>query len=253
MQDDDAKARRRVFFDVHSELPREAPGNAESTARALALAGPLPPRPLIADVGCGPGAQTLDLARFVPDARIVALDAHAPFLDELRRRAVAAAVADRIDVRLGDMRALPFATDTLDLLWCEGAAYVIGIPEALRLWTPLLKRAGRIALTEPIWLAPDPPPDVVANWRSYPAMTDVDGIRAVITRAGLKLLGDFTLPEAAWWDHYYGPLETRARMLATKYAGDRVAEAVLRDVAAEVDAYRRHSAYFGYQFFVMAR
>ena len=246
-------ARRRMFFEVHSDLPREGPGNRESTARALRLASPLPRDPLIVDVGCGPGAQTLDLAALVPDARIVAFDAHPPFLDELRHRAAAAGVADRIDVRRADMRALPCAPHSIDLLWCEGAAYVLGIPEALRLWKPLLKPGGRVALTEPVWLTEDAPPDsVLKNWESYPAMTSVDANRTIIERAGLKLLGDFTLPEAAWWDDYYGPLEARAKALSRKYAGDPIAGGVLKDVYAELAAYRNHSSCFGYQFFVMS-
>jgi hypothetical protein len=68
----------------------------------------------------------------------------------------------------------------------------------------------------------------------------------------LKLLGDFLLPEAAWWDDYYGPLEARGRQLEAKYAGNAVAAGVLQEVADEVTAYRNYSAYFGYQFFVMS-
>jgi len=244
--------RWQIFLEVHSGLPREGPGNRASTARALRLAGAMPPNPLVVDVGCGPGAQTLDLAELIPDARIAAFDRHAPYIAELRRRAGAAGCARRIDAQTGDMRALPLAERGVDLLWCEGAAYFLGIPEALRVWKPLLKPGGRIALTEPAWLMPDPPPAARANWREYPAMTDVAGNRAIIARAGFTLLGDFTLPSAAWMDDYYRPLEARARSLEARYADDAIAQQVLREAAAEVDAYRRYSAYFGYQFFVMA-
>jgi SAM-dependent methyltransferase len=244
--------RWQIFLEVHSGLPREGPGDRASTARALRLAGALPPNPLVVDVGCGPGAQTLDLADLIPDARIAAFDRHEPYVGELRRRAAAAGHAARIDARSGDMRALPLAERSVDLIWCEGAAYFLGIPEALRVWKPLLKPGGRVALTEPVWLQPNPPPDALANWLEYPAMTDVPGNRAIVTRAGFTLLGDFTLPEAAWLNDYYGPLEAHARALAPRYALDPIAQAVLRDVAAEVDAYRKYSAYFGYQFFVMA-
>ena len=244
---------RRAFFQLHSDLPREGPGNRDSTARAAQLMGALPGRPLLVDVGCGPGAQTLDLAQLLPDAHIVAIDAHKPFLEELRRRIDAAGAGDRIEARFGDMRALPFEPDSIDVLWCEGAAYVIGVPAALAAWTPLLKPGGRIALTEPVWLRSDPPDAARRNWDAYPAMTDVPGCRAIIARAGLKLLGDFLLPEAAWWDHYYGPLEARTRQLRAKYSGDAAAAIVLQSAEDEVEAYRQYSAYFGYQFFVMEK
>ena len=245
-------AQRRVFFAVHSGLPREGPGNRASTARALGLMGTLPKKPSIVDVACGPGAQTLDLANLVPDAHIVAVDAHPPYLDELRRRTSAAGVADRVEIRSADMRALPFDPGTVDVLWCEGAAYIMGVPDALKTWRPLLKPGGCIALTEPVWLKPDVPEIVQKNWAEYPAMTDVVSCREIIRRAGLKLLGDFLLPEAAWWDDYYGPLEARAQQLSTKYRGDAVAEQVLRDALVEAEVYRTYSSYFGYQFFVMS-
>ena len=243
-------AQRRVFLDVHSALPREGPGNRASTARALCLMGALPKAPLIVDVA---GAQTLDLAELVPDAHIVAIDAHPPYLDELRRRTAGAGIANRVDVLRGDMRVLPFEPGSVDVLWCEGAAYVMGVPAALEAWAPLLDAGGRIALTEPVWLSQDAPDAVRANWAEYPAMTDVESCRAIVRRAGFNLLGDFLLPESAWWDDYYGPLEARARLLVDKYRGEPVAQAVIDDALSEVAIYRDYAAYYGYQFFVMSR
>ena len=48
----------RFFFEIHQGLPREGPGDFDSTRRALALLGGLPERPRILDIGCGPGMQT---------------------------------------------------------------------------------------------------------------------------------------------------------------------------------------------------
>ncbi|MDX1575896.1 MAG: class I SAM-dependent methyltransferase, partial [Kiloniellales bacterium] len=92
MDFDDPKM-RAVFFDVHSGLPREGPGSRACTARALAMAGPLPPEPRVLDIACGPGMQTLDLAELLPAARITAVDTHAPFVAEAERRAAARGLA----------------------------------------------------------------------------------------------------------------------------------------------------------------
>ena len=62
---------RAAFFALHRGLPREAPGSRESTARALALARPLPAAPRVLDIGCGPGMQTIDLAELLPEANVV--------------------------------------------------------------------------------------------------------------------------------------------------------------------------------------
>lgn len=148
---------REVFFDVHNGLPREGPGNEACTTRALGLAGPLPRDASVLDIGCGPGMQTLDLAALMPDAKITALDSHEPFLDELQRRAAARGVGARVTTVHADMRSMPFAAAGFDLLWCEGAAYIMGFATALRAWRPLLKPGGRLAVTEPVRLRPDPP------------------------------------------------------------------------------------------------
>lgn len=51
------------FFELHAGLARQGPGADAHTRRAFALVGDLPPAPVIVDVGCGPGMQTLELAR----------------------------------------------------------------------------------------------------------------------------------------------------------------------------------------------
>ncbi|MFM9843412.1 MAG: class I SAM-dependent methyltransferase [Dongiaceae bacterium] len=244
---------RAIFFELHSGLPREGPGNRESTARALALAGVLPAAPRILDIACGPGMQTMDLASLLPAARITAVDMHEPFLEELRRRAKAAGVADRIEILRGDMAALPFPPASFDLIWCEGAAYIMGVGNALRVWRPLLRAGGKLALTDAVWLKPDPPEPVKRCWAEYPAMADIETNRKLVRDCGYELLGDFVLPDAAWWDDYYGPMENRLLELAPKYASDPVANAILLESSGEIELFRLHSAYFGYVFLVTAK
>src|SRR5262249_1365900 len=240
-----------VFWDVHSGLPREGPGNRESTERALALAAPIPPFAQVLDLACGPGAQTIDLATLLPRATIWAIDMHEPFVEETNRRAAALAINDRVRALRGDMRSLPFPPSSFDLIWCEGAAYIIGVERALRSWRPLLRPGGRLALTEAIWLRPDAPEDIRRCWsHDYPGMGDAARCRAVVGDCGYRLLGDFVLPGAAWWE-YYTPMEARLHLLASKYAGDLAAESVLRESANEIASYRNNGTYYGYLFMVM--
>src|SRR5262249_55966709 len=150
----DPKA-RAAFWDVHSGLPREGPGNRASTARALGLAAPIPESPHVLDIACGPGAQTLDLADLLPGATICAVDIHEPFVEETNRRAAARGVANGVRAMRADMRSLEFSPASFDLIWCEGAAYIMGVGKALRSWRPLLKPGGRLALSEAVWLQSD--------------------------------------------------------------------------------------------------
>ncbi|MEO0966059.1 MAG: peptide chain release factor N(5)-glutamine methyltransferase [Planctomycetota bacterium] len=59
--------------------------------------------PLIADIGTGSGAIAIALAKHIEGSRVVATDLSAPALDIARRNAEANGVADRIDLRQGDL------------------------------------------------------------------------------------------------------------------------------------------------------
>jgi hypothetical protein len=105
---------------------------------------------------------------------------------------------------------------------------------------------------EAVWLRPDPPETVRRFWsEAYPAMATVESCRAVVRISGYRLLGDFVLPNAAWWE-YFGPLRQRLARLAAKYAGDAAAERVLRLSADEIVCFEIYAAFYGYVFLVMA-
>jgi SAM-dependent methyltransferase len=239
-----------LFWEIHSGLPREGPGDNVSTRMAFSMVEGLPRAPRILDVGCGPGMQTLELARLSDDASITAVDVHRPFLDELNRRARAAGVANRITAVQASMFDLPFAPGDFDLIWCEGAAYFMGVGQALTAWRPLLADNGHIALTELCWIKADPPAEVVEAWAEYPDMGTVEQAGAIIAASGYDLVGRFTLPEASWWDDYYTPMQARLAGLDAKYAGASIDRTALDQARRELDLRRRHGEYYGYVFFV---
>ena len=61
----------------------------------------------VADVGCGHGHSTLLMAEAFPRSRFHGFDAHAASIDEARRNAAEAGVAERVDLRRGPRRGLP--------------------------------------------------------------------------------------------------------------------------------------------------
>ena len=63
-------------------MPRQGPGDNKSTNRAYEALHKLQSKPKILDVGCGPGMQTIEIAKNT-DGQIYALDTHKPFLDQL--------------------------------------------------------------------------------------------------------------------------------------------------------------------------
>jgi SAM-dependent methyltransferase len=151
----------------------------------------------------------------------------------------------------GDMADLPFGPDSFDLIWSEGAAYIMGISEAFRAWRAFLRPGGYIVVSEATWLVPDPPAAVREFWAAeYPGMRDVEGNLERIRAAGFEIIGHFTLPDESWWTHYQTPLEARIPALLQTHAGDESALAVINGTVAEHRIRRQYADTYGYEFYV---
>lgn len=241
----------QFFFEIHSNLPREGPGDRESTGTALSMLKDLNKNPHILDIGCGPGMQTLDIADFTTGS-IIAVDMHQPFLDQLSERATQKGIANRIQIMNADMASLDFEPATFDLIWSEGAAYIMGFENALNSWKRILKKPGYLAVTEISWIKSNPPEEVQHFFdEEYPVMNDVESNVEVIQNAGYEMIGNFILPKSAWWDNYYTPIETKLPAFRDKYKTDPEALAVAELHEVEIDMYRKYSDFYGYVFYVM--
>lgn len=239
-----------LFFEVHADLYREGPGDDESTLRAYAMLPNLPPAPRILDIGCGPGAQTLALLRNTP-AQIIAVDNHQPFLDFLAQRMKNESFSSQLRLVNSSMFELAF-DEKFDVLWSEGAIYIIGFEKGLREWKRWLKPGGCAAVTEITWLKPNPPQEIWDYWMTaYPGMADADENLRRLAAAGYREIGHFTIPTSAWLDEYYLPIETRIARLRETYAGDADAQAQLDEHALEIEMYRKYGEWYGYVFYVM--
>ncbi len=242
-----------LFFEVQRGLPRQGPGSNESTAKALALCSQLPDNPAVLDIGCGPGMQTIVLAKTL-SGNVIAIDNCQEYLDELRQRVEETSLSDRVEIQNADMANLGFPPATFDLLWCEGAAYIIGVREALKAWRPMLRDQGYLAFTELVWLDKQPPTEVAEYFgQEYPPMTSVPANKQAIRENGYQTVGDFTLPDSDWWNDYYAPLEAKFPALKRKYERDEDAQGVIAMSEAEIDIRRRFGESYGYHFFVVRK
>lgn len=249
------------FFEIFdASLPRLGPGDDHSTIQALdellATRSELTDekstvRLKVLDIGCGNGAQTIQLAKKI-DGTILAVDNHQPFLEELHHRAEAEGVSDKIQLYKRDMRDLGLAEGSFDLIWSEGALYIMGFREGLKVCHGLLAPGGLMAVSELSWLQPDPPAECQQYFHNeYPAMVDIETNVATIKECGFNLLRKFTLPESAWKESYYNPLEDRLQSLRRKYASDPERIEMIDSVQMEIDFYHKYSAYYGYEFFMI--
>ena len=82
-------------------------------------------------------------------------------------------------------------------------------------------------------------------------MTGIEGNLEIIRQTGYDIIGHFTLPKSAWWDHYYTPIENKLPAFRTQYKNNPEALAVadLHDV--DIEMYRKYSDFYGYVFYVM--
>lgn len=239
------------FFEIHQNLPREGPGDTASTRKALEMITGLPERPAILDVGCGPGVQTRDLAQMT-GGMVTAVDTHQPFLDRLQYQAEAEGLAGQIIPVNQSMKALDFPAASFDVIWSEGAIYIMGFEEGLRVWKQLLKPGGWIAVTEASWLKPHPPAEVRDFWNTaYPQMSLVEDNLKTIEALDYRVLGHFTLPKSCWLEDYYAPMLERVAILREKYTGDTEKQTLLDEELVEVEIYRKYSDWYGYEFYVM--
>ena len=76
----------QYFYELFEALPRGGPGDEESTRRAFNSIPKLSEQPLILDIGCGHGVQTIELAK-ISKGTIIALDNHQAFLNKLIKKA----------------------------------------------------------------------------------------------------------------------------------------------------------------------
>ena len=239
-----------LFLELYGNLPRAAPGSDVCTRQALSML-PDGDRRTVLDLGCGPGAQTLSLAKWLPEARLVALDLLPSMVVETRRRCGDNGIQDRVVATVADMGAPPVATASQDLIWCEGAIYNLGVTDALRRWRPLLTERGCAGFTEPVWLLDEPCAEIRRWWLAeHPAITDLSGVNDAISAAGYTLVASFTLPTETWWD-YYGPLEQRIKEFLAAHAGNDVAEGIAGATREEISMFRRYGEAYGYAFFIV--
>ncbi|MFB2531380.1 trans-aconitate 2-methyltransferase [Paracoccus sp. p4-l81] len=214
----------QAFYTLHRDLPREGPGTSADLAWALYVAG-TPEDARICDAGCGPGADTVGLAKARAGARIDAIDAVAHLVEAARLRA--APYGDRIRVQQGDMADL---SGPYDLIWCAGALYFLGVTEGLSRWRGALSAHGRVAFSEPC-LLPRPSAAAEAFWADYPQITNAQGIRDRVHAAGYRVLGEHLMIGAPW-EAYYKPLAARIARLRPDATG--ALAAALDDAEAEI-------------------
>lgn len=229
---------------------RQGPGSPEVTLKALSFIDNLTENSIIADLGCGTGGQTMILAQHAP-GNITGLDFFPGFIERFNENAKELDLQNRVKGIVGSMDNLPFAEESLDLIWSEGAIYNIGFERGLNEWRKYLKPGGYIAVTESSWFTEERPAEIQDFWmEAYPEIDTIPHQVAQVQKAGYLPVATFILPSSCWTDHYFAPLVKAREKFLAKYAGDKAAEKLVAFSCYEEEIYRKYQAFYGYAFFI---
>ena len=89
------------------------------------------------------------------------------------------------------------------------------------------------------------------DYINYPAIKTISQNIEIIEDVGYSLIDHFTLPDSAWWEDYYNPLEKRIKRFQEKYTGDKEALEFANASQQEIDLFRKYSNVYGYVFYIM--
>ncbi len=243
-----------LLIDLHLGAERQGPGGEAETKRAMELAGLDPARPLqIADIGCGTGASTLQLAHYL-DATITAVDFVPAFLEALQATAQAHGVAEQITTLQSSMDALPFAEHAYDVIWSEGAIYNMGFEAGVVAWHRFLKPGGTLIVSEITWLTGTRPAALQAHWeREYPEIDVASAKIGQLERHGYSPAGYFVLPQRCWLANYYHPMQRRFDAFLTRHGHSKAAQRIVAAEREEIALYEKYSESFSYGVYVATK
>ena len=190
---------------------------------------PIFDRPDVLDIGCATGVVTLELAR-LSKGRVVGIDIDPAALQTLRCSIERTDLGNRVSAVRCSMCDTPFAAHSFDIIWSEGSIHVIGFEQGLTQWHRFIRPKGFLVI--------------------HATLTDIRERIRKIPECGYCLLENFMVPQDAWWDGYYGPLERRIGEIYRDYRQDASVLSVVRKIQREIEEFMSTPEYQGSVFYV---
>ena len=240
-----------LMADLFKNAARQGPGSEETTKRALDLTGLDKSQNLkIADVGCGTGAQTKFLAENT-NGHITAIDIFPQFLDKLNEKIKNLTLQSRISTDIQSMDKLPFAEKQFDLIWSEGAIYIMGFEKGIKEWWRFLKPEGILAVSEICWFTDNRPKELNDYWQqAYPEIDTAANKIKILEDNGYSPMAYFRLAEYCWTEQYYNPLKKVIPGFLARHNNSKEAIELVENERAEIRLYEKYKTYYGYGFYI---
>lgn len=241
----------KLLIELHKNAKRQGPGGDQEVIKILELAELTKlKRVNIADIGCGTGASTIQLAKQL-DANITAVDFIFEFVEILKDKAEKECLTEKINTLVCSMEALPFRDNEFDIIWSEGAIYNMGFKKGVNEWKKYLKLDGFLVVSEITWLTNERPDEIQQHWDSeYPEIDTASAKLQVLEDAGYSPVSYFYLPESCWLDNYYRPMQKRFSDLLSRYKNNQSIQRLIAAEENEIDLYERYKKYFGFGVYI---
>ncbi len=189
-------------------------------------------KPRILDIGCGSGVPTMELAK-LSDGEVIGIDIDQESLDRLSRKIEQEGLTNRVKAVKCSLINIKFPDNSFDIIWAEGSITSLGVEKSLRGWNRILKPKGFMVIH-----------DEIKHFFKK---------RDKVASCGYKMIEHFSLPEEAWWEEYYSPLESRIKELYKKYSNDPDALKVLNMHQTEIDIVKASPKSFQSVFCIMQK
>lgn len=186
-------------------------------------------KPAIIDIGCGSGIVTVELA-LLSNGKVIGVDIDQTALEHLKRRVEKAGLKDRVETVNCSMHDLKFAADSFDIVWSEGAIFVIGFERGLRQWRRFIRPGGFLVV--------------------HARKIEINERSRMIPELNYRLTGRFLVPKEAWANEYYGPLEKRLDSVRQRYKDSASTLTFLSTVQQEIEEFKQNPEYHGSVFYV---
>jgi len=240
-----------LLVDLHKNSNRQGPGSDAITLKAFELTGLSKNQHLnIADIGCGSGAQTICLAQNT-NSHITAIDIFPEFLERLHKKAKDYSIDSRITTIAESMDNLSFADQTFDLIWSEGAIYIMGFEKGIKQWRSFLKDNAILAVSEISWFTDQRPKELEDYWlEAYPEIDTASNKIKLLEENGYSPLAYFKLPVECWIKEYYQPLQEMLTDFLRRHNNSPHAQAIAENEKQEMKFYNMYNRCYGYGFYI---
>ena len=241
----------QLLVDLHKRAKRQGPGGDAETRKAIDLAMLDPSTPLtVADIGCGTGASTIQLARSL-NAKITAIDFLPDFIEVLKGNAENEGLINKINPLVCSMENLQFDDEEYDVIWSEGAIYNIGFEKGINDWRRFLKPGGLLVVSEITWITSDRPFEIQKYWQAeYPEIDTASSKINILEKNGYSPVAYFVLPEHCWLDNYYRPMQYSFPEFLKRNSNSERAQAIVEAEKKEIALYEEYRAHYSYGVYV---